>query len=118
MRTTRRLTIVGPSDPQLPNGGGEAITMYNLSPPKLGQVDNVVKINPTRQSTYRRAGDYRERPAEERRLLPGRIYVGAIPTPTTATWTIPIRGATATTSGRSARCGRRPDRIRCRTAWR
>ena len=44
--------IVGPSDPRLPNGGGEVITMYNLSPAKLGLVDNVVKVNPTRQSTY------------------------------------------------------------------
>ena len=33
--------ITGPSDNRLPNGGGEAITMYNLNPLKLGLSDSV-----------------------------------------------------------------------------
>jgi hypothetical protein len=45
-------TFIGPSDPRLPNGGGEVITMYNLNQNKLGLVDSVVKTNPTRRSNY------------------------------------------------------------------
>jgi hypothetical protein len=45
-------TFVGPVDPRLPNGGGEVITMYNLNSNKLGQIDNVVKLNDTRTSDY------------------------------------------------------------------
>jgi hypothetical protein len=45
-------TIVGPSDPRLPGGGGERITMYNLAPSKLGLVDNLVKASATRRQDY------------------------------------------------------------------
>jgi hypothetical protein len=45
-------TITGPSDPRLPNGGGGAITMYNLNPAKLGLVNNVVKVSDTRTIKY------------------------------------------------------------------
>jgi hypothetical protein len=45
-------TIIGPHDSRLPNGGGEVITLYNLNPNRLGLVDNVVKVNPTRLSSY------------------------------------------------------------------
>ena len=38
-------TITAPLDPRLPNGGGEVITLYNLNPAKLGQVDNVIKAS-------------------------------------------------------------------------
>ena len=110
-------TIVGPVDPRLPNGGGEVITMYNLNQNKLGLVDNVVKINATRRSDYGGLEITAQRPAEERRVLPGRADVGANATRSTATSTTPTRAASATTSGRSARCGRRRARIRCRTAW-
>ena len=34
-------TVRGPSHPDLPNGGGELITLYNLNPNKQGQVNNV-----------------------------------------------------------------------------
>jgi hypothetical protein len=34
-------TIVAPSHAQLPNGGGELITMYNLNPDKLGVVQSL-----------------------------------------------------------------------------
>jgi hypothetical protein len=45
-------TFIGPTDPRLPNGGGELITMYNLAPSKLGLIDNVVKASSTRQQKY------------------------------------------------------------------
>jgi hypothetical protein len=45
-------TFTGPSDPRLPGGGGEVITMYNLAPAKLGVVDNLVKASPTRRQSY------------------------------------------------------------------
>ena len=34
--------ITGPRDSRLPNGGGEAITLFNLLPSKLGAADNMV----------------------------------------------------------------------------
>jgi hypothetical protein len=34
-------TIVGPTHPNLPNGGGEIITLYNLNENKRGAVDNL-----------------------------------------------------------------------------
>ena len=35
-------TIVVPKNPNLPEGGGQSITMYNLNPGKLGLVNNVL----------------------------------------------------------------------------
>src|SRR5262249_26773371 len=35
-------TITVPQNPNLPNGGGQVITMYNLVPGKLGVVNNVL----------------------------------------------------------------------------
>ena len=38
-------TITVPLDSRLPDGGGEVITLYNLNPAKLGQVENVIKAS-------------------------------------------------------------------------
>jgi len=45
-------TIVGPRHPNLPNGGGETITLYNLVPAKLGAVDNVVTYSSVNSRQY------------------------------------------------------------------
>ena len=45
-------TIVGAVDPELPNGGGEVITMYNLNPNKLGAVDNVSTFSDENTRVY------------------------------------------------------------------
>jgi hypothetical protein len=45
-------TVVGPTHPNLPNGGGEVITLYNLSPGKQGAVDNVLVNSPGRSRNY------------------------------------------------------------------
>jgi hypothetical protein len=45
-------TVVGPTHPNLPNGGGERLTLYNLNPNKQGQV-NTMRINsPGRSRVY------------------------------------------------------------------
>jgi hypothetical protein len=45
-------TVTAPSHPNLPNGGGERITLYNLSPAKAG-ADNSITINsPGRGRVY------------------------------------------------------------------
>ena len=74
-------TIVVPRDTRLPGGGGEVITMYNLVPGKLGQVDSVVKINPSRRSTY----DGLELTANGR-LRNGAFFQGAMTTERTTTF--------------------------------
>ena len=38
-------TIFAPIDPNLPGGGGEEITLYNLNPEKFGQTDNLVTLS-------------------------------------------------------------------------
>jgi hypothetical protein len=45
-------TIVAPRDPRLPNGGGEAITLYNLNPDKLGHVSELVTASPANRRAY------------------------------------------------------------------
>ena len=45
-------TIVGPTDSRLPGGGGEAITLYNLKPAKLGVVDNFVTYSGINRNRY------------------------------------------------------------------
>jgi hypothetical protein len=45
-------TIVGPSDPRLPKGGSEVITLYNLKPSKLGLVDNLLTVSTTNTQVY------------------------------------------------------------------
>jgi hypothetical protein len=45
-------TIVAPSHPELPNGGGELITMYNLNPDKLGAVDSVSTFSEGNRRIY------------------------------------------------------------------
>ena len=45
-------TIVGPSNPNLPNGGGEIITLYNLNADKAGVVNNVMTWSDNRSNVY------------------------------------------------------------------
>lgn len=45
-------TITGPRHPRLPNGGGEAITLYNLNPNRLGAVDNIVTYSAVNSRQY------------------------------------------------------------------
>jgi hypothetical protein len=73
-------TIVAPSDPRLPDGGGEVITRYNLNPPKLGAVENV--------STFSSANTrvYNGFEASVNARLPGGAFVfGGVTTERTAT---------------------------------
>jgi hypothetical protein len=45
-------TVVGPTHPNLPNGGGEIITLYNLNANKQGAVSNVLMNAPDRSRNY------------------------------------------------------------------
>jgi hypothetical protein len=45
-------TVTGPADPDLPNGGGEVITLYNLNANKQGAVNNIRVNSPDRSRTY------------------------------------------------------------------
>ena len=45
-------TITGPAHPNLPNGGAEIITLYNLNPAKQGAVNNVRINSPGRSRNY------------------------------------------------------------------
>jgi len=45
-------TIVIPANPNLPDSGGQAITMYNLNPAKLGLVNNVVTWSDVNSRIY------------------------------------------------------------------
>jgi len=45
-------TIVGPTHPNLPNGGGEIITLYNLNDNKRGQVNRVRTNSPNNTQVY------------------------------------------------------------------
>jgi hypothetical protein len=45
-------TVTGPKHPNLPNGGGEVITMYNLNPNKQGAVNNILMNAPDRARNY------------------------------------------------------------------
>ncbi|MGH9385549.1 MAG: carboxypeptidase regulatory-like domain-containing protein [Vicinamibacterales bacterium] len=45
-------TIVGPAHPNLPNGGGEIITLYNLNDNKRGVVNNIQTWSSTRARVY------------------------------------------------------------------
>ncbi len=45
-------TIVAPSRPELPNGGGEIVTMYNLNLNKLGAVDSVSTFSEANKRIY------------------------------------------------------------------
>src|SRR5438105_3709664 len=45
-------TFTGPRDSRLPNGGGEVITLYNLNPAKLGQIDQVITVSTTNRRVY------------------------------------------------------------------
>jgi carboxypeptidase family protein len=45
-------TVVGPTHPNLPNGGGEIITLYNLNANKQGAVNNVLMNAPDRSRNY------------------------------------------------------------------
>jgi hypothetical protein len=44
--------FVAPPDSRLPNGGGEAITLYNLKPTKLGAVDTLVTYSAINENRY------------------------------------------------------------------
>jgi hypothetical protein len=45
-------TIVGPSNPNLPNGGGEVITLYNLNANKQGVVNSLTVASQNRTRVY------------------------------------------------------------------
>jgi hypothetical protein len=45
-------TIVGPTNPNLPNGGGEIITLYNLNPDKAGAVNSLTTTSDDRTRVY------------------------------------------------------------------
>ena len=45
-------TIVGPSNPNLPGGGGETITLYNLNDDKRGVVNSVLTWSENRTRVY------------------------------------------------------------------
>ena len=45
-------TIVGPKHPNLPNGGGESITLYNLNNDKTGVVNPLLTRSTTRARVY------------------------------------------------------------------
>ena len=45
-------TITAPRHPELPNGGGEVITMYNLNPAKLGATSNVLTYSTENTRKY------------------------------------------------------------------
>ena len=52
--------LTGPTDPRLPNGGGEQITQYNLNPAKYGvDAQRVYTYSATNRRIYR---------SEERRV--------------------------------------------------
>jgi hypothetical protein len=45
-------TVTGPKHPNLPNGGGELITLYNLNPNRQGAVNNIRINSADRSRTY------------------------------------------------------------------
>jgi hypothetical protein len=45
-------TIVGPTHPNLPGGGGEIITLYNLNPNRQGQVDSIRRWSENNTQVY------------------------------------------------------------------
>jgi hypothetical protein len=45
-------TIVAPANPNLPGGGGESITVYNLNPAKRGIVNNILTFSDKNSRVY------------------------------------------------------------------
>jgi hypothetical protein len=45
-------TVTGPVHPELPGGGGEVITLYNLNPAKQGAVNTITINSPGRSRVY------------------------------------------------------------------
>ncbi len=60
--------IVGPSDPRLPNGGGEIIPRFNLLAAKNGLVDNVSTFSTLNTASVQRVRGQRQRQAPARRI--------------------------------------------------
>jgi hypothetical protein len=73
-------TIVAPSNANLPNGGGQSITVYNLNPAKRGLVNNVLTFSDTNTRVYNGV-----ELSVNARLAHGGFLFGGITTERTAT---------------------------------
>jgi hypothetical protein len=73
-------TIVAPSNANLPNGGGQSITVYNLNPAKRGLVNNVLTFSDNNTRVYNGV-----EVSVNARLAHGGFLFGGITTERTAT---------------------------------
>ncbi len=78
-------TITAPTDPNLPGGGGEVITMYNLVPALLGASDSVSTFSDSNTQVYNGVEF-----SVNARLAHGGFLLGGITTERTATNTCDV----------------------------
>ena len=101
--TSRRSPSPCRRTPNLPNGGGQVITLYNLNANKLGAVNNVVDAGPTNNTRVYNGFEF----SVNARLRSGFVF-GGITTERTATDNCTDLHATRipTTCGSAIRCRR------------